>query len=178
MFPFSFIAGRPAGVKNVFNLMRVPGTTSSWKDETVNRLKVNQMRILFPVSGDGKDFELHPDLHSAEYFCVYDAEEDSSPVFSKEQIIDEWKSVLSFMTLNSINAVISKNIHLMPLRVFADYRIDTFVAGADTVPGNIRLLREGKLERFGKETAVSESCASECSECKASCPSSKEAACQ
>jgi len=131
------------------------------------------MKIGFPLTkkAAGQDLEFDINLHSSNYFGVFDSADESIRIVSTAELSDDNQGLgfIHFLKGEDIISVISPECHTMAAKFFSDNNIGIYKANGRNALKNISLLLNQQLPLFTSQSAIKSKCGSDCSSCSTGC---------
>lgn len=131
------------------------------------------MKIGFPLTKNaaGHDLEFDLNLHSSNYFGVFDSIDESIKILSTAELSDDKQGLgfIHFLKGEDIISVISPECHTMAAKFFSDNNIGIYKASGRNALKNIELLLNSQLPLFTAQNAIKSKCGSDCSSCSTGC---------
>ena len=127
------------------------------------------MKICIPVMGQNARLVhfLANDFYKANYYCLYNLENDEIEYFSKSDLMARFGLDLRKGDGEEvIGAIISPNVRPMAYKILHDNSITVYRPVSNLVEENIALLKNGELSLYDPADVENpSSCGSSCSSC-------------
>ncbi len=126
------------------------------------------MKVCLPILGESslKKELLANDFYKAQFYVIYDLEDDSSSMYSLTDSNSIYLSMSEIKKLD-IGAIITPNLRPMAAKILFENEIEVYKASASLIEENISLLKRGLLKDFSQAMIENKSsCSSDgCSSC-------------
>ena len=123
------------------------------------------MKILTPVTGKSKGFNMALSLQKADKVCVYDAGKDKFEWLDVDMFTNDPGNLCINIKRMGITAIITFNMSKLALQLFKDYGIEVIKAQYHNVKVNIDWYKQGMLKPLGSGDTEPAACAGACSSC-------------
>lgn len=129
------------------------------------------MKVMIPVVDNlSAKNNLAAGFHNAEYACIYDSESEAYEWIATDDISTKPGNLSIELKRKGIYNIISKQMSLMALGLFAESGLNVFKAESEDVSENIQKFVQNKLQPLTVQSAMGSSCSSSsCGSCSSSC---------
>jgi predicted Fe-Mo cluster-binding NifX family protein len=128
------------------------------------------MKVLIPVIDNrSAKFVLADGLHNADYACIYDSDYHTYEWVATDSISYDPGNLSLELKRKGIYTVISKQMSLMAMGLFAESGLTVLKASSPNVNENIDLFVRSELKPLTIQSVLASSCHGSCSSCSSTC---------